>query len=83
MDIKNIIAQASAPHMQRIGTAIDDLRVAIEAANADGFTFRLKFAQADNAMDVMAQDRAVAAVLDPTAQPVLEYKATIQEAPAA
>ncbi len=90
MSIKNLIAQASAPHMQRIGTALDDLRSAIDAASAEGFSFRLKYpapssdilAGPGTAIDEMVRSRALETVLDKAAQPVLEYKATIQEAAA-
>lgn len=90
MSIKNLIAQASAPHMKRIGSALDELREAIEAANAEGFSFRLKFPAPDyerldqsTAMDEMIRARALETVIDKGAQPVLEYKATIQEAASA
>lgn len=90
MSIKTIIAQASAPHMQRICTAIDELRAAVDAANADGFTFRLKFPEPDyatagpgSAMDAAIRAQALDAVVSKDAHPVLEYKATIMEAPSA
>lgn len=48
MDIKNIIAQASAKHMARISTALEDLGEAITEARAAGFEVRLKSRQEDD-----------------------------------
>ena len=91
MDLNQIIAQASAPHMQRIGSALDELRAAIQSAQEAGFRFRLKFVEPteqevpdpSNALNAAVRARAVEAFLDTSAQPVLEYKATIQESPTA
>jgi hypothetical protein len=77
--------------MKRIGSALDELRAAIEAANAEGFLFRLKYPAPTSegtpgpglAMDEMIRSRALETVIDKNAQPVLEYKATIQEAASA
>lgn len=87
MSIKKIIAQASAPHIQRICAALAELRASVDAANAEGFSLRLKFpapdyANADpsSAMEAALQWRALEVVTSKDACPVLEYKATITEA---
>ncbi len=83
MDLKTLIAQTSAPHMQRIGNALDELRASIDAARAAGFGFSLRFpekeAEPADAFSTAIRQQAVATVLDETAVPVLEYKATIEE----
>lgn len=80
MDIKNILADASAPLLERINAALEELRAARQAAIDAGFSVSLRA----NAGEVSAHEAAMFGTALPFVSnrlvfPVLEYRATIQE----
>lgn len=78
MDINKMIAEASAPHMQRIGTALDELRAACTAATAAGFRVSLRIETGESeATDAVISNRIVAFLI--AASPGLEYTASVRE----
>lgn len=77
MDLNQIIAQTSAPHMTAVAVALDNLRDAVRASNAAGFSVILKGETENPGLHIALQ-----AILDPTAAPQLEYRATVKESTA-
>lgn len=84
MSINNMIAEASAPHMKAIGTALDALGAAVRSATAAGFTASLQFPAETaegpkNPLHDHARFMALEALTTPGVNPVLEFRATVME----
>ncbi len=81
MDIKNIIAQASAAHMSRVGAAMDELVAAATAARADGFQVSLVRKEDGEGPQAPAAfaEAAAGTLLSGQYAPALSYSVSIRE----
>jgi hypothetical protein len=80
MDIKQIIADASAQHMSRVAGALDDLVNAVSAARAAGFEVRVKRVLEEGQPDRLAvEEIAASALINGKLQATLHYSVSISE----
>lgn len=81
MDIKNIIAQASAAHMNRVACAVDELIASVEAARASGFEVRLKAIVEEGSDPRLTPtlDAVAANLVGVRFKPTLHYSVSIME----
>lgn len=82
MDIKSMIAQAAAPHMQQINDALDALRRATESAAQAGFVVNIEPQWSDADLkdpNVQFIKSNVRSALSGPLVAELKYSATVRE----
>lgn len=83
MDLKSMIAQAAAPHMQQINTALESLSAAIVAARNAGFAVSIRIPSESLDMNdpynAIVQQRVSDIINDAALLAELQYSATVRE----